>query len=315
VARRARASCRLGTRVRNVIILVGALLSASPVAGAEVPVVAASIRPVHAIAATVMAGIGTPELLLPNGASLHAHALRPSEARLLTRAKVVFWVGPSLEMFLAKPIEALAGKSQVVTLMSAAGLEPLPSRTGGLWETGDPAEAGRSKLPDGHIWLDPRNAVAMANAMAEALAVADPVNAAEYWANAENFSREAMVFDKALHVRLTPIREKPFLVFHDATQYFEARYRLAALGSVSVTPDQPPGARRLAAIQERLREVGPVCIFSEPQFEPRTVQMLVEGSGARTGVLDPEGATLKDGPGLYFTLMRNIADELLRCLA
>jgi zinc transport system substrate-binding protein len=82
-----------------------------------------------------------------------------------------------------------------------------------------------------------------------------------------------------------------------------------------VTPDQPPGARRLAAIQERLREVGAVCIFSEPQFEPRTVQMLVEGSGARTGVLDPEGATLKDGPALYFTLMRNLADELLRCLA
>jgi zinc transport system substrate-binding protein len=314
VTRRARASDGSDVDVRTFIFLLAALSSAAPAAGAEVPAVVTSIRPVHAIAATVMAGVGTPELLLPNLASLHAHALRPSEARLLTRAKVVFWVGPSLEAFLAKPLEALAGKSQVVTLMNAAGLEPLPSRTGGLWEIDAPADAGRSTLPDGHIWLDPRNAVAMANAMAEALAVADPVNAQEYWANAEAFSRDAMAFDKDLHVRLTPIREKPFLVFHDATQYFESRYRLAALGSVSVTPDQPPGARRLAAIQERLREVGAVCIFSEPQFEPRTVQMLVEGSGARTGVLDPEGATLKDGPGLYFTLMRNLADELLRCL-
>ncbi len=315
MARRVRARDRSGFDVRHIFFLITVLLSASPAATAEVPAVVASIRPVQAIAATVMAGVGTPDLLLPNIASLHAHALRPSEARLLSRAKVVFWVGPSLEAFLAKPLEALAGKSHVVTLMNAPGLQPLPSRTGGLWETDGHAEDGHSKLPDGHIWLDPRNAVAMANAMAEALAVADPVNAAEYWANAENFSREAMAFDKALHVRLTPIREKPFLVFHDATQYFEARYRLAALGSVSVTPDQPPGARRLAAIQERLREVGAVCIFSEPQFEPRTVQMLVEGSGAHTGVLDPEGATLKDGSGLYFTLMRNLADELLRCLA
>jgi zinc transport system substrate-binding protein len=300
--------------VRSVFALIAVLLAVSPAATAEVPTVAASIRPVQAIAAEVMKGVGAPQLLLGSAASLHANALRPSEARLLSQARVVFWVGPSLEAFLAKPLEALAGKAQVVTLMNAQGLEILPSRAGGLWDS-EQSGSNPSKLPDGHIWLDPRNAVAMANAMAEALAVADPVNAEKYWANAETFSRDAMSLDKDLHVRLASVRAKPFLVFHDATQYFEARYRLAALGSVSVTPDQPPGARRLAAIQERLREAKAVCIFTEPQFEPKTVQMLVESSGARTGVLDPEGAALKDGPGLYFTLLRGLADELVRCLA
>ncbi|MCC6913467.1 MAG: zinc ABC transporter substrate-binding protein [Rhodospirillaceae bacterium] len=296
--------------MRRILFFISALLAAAP-AAAEVPVVVASVRPVQTIAAAVMKGVGTPQVLLGNAASLHAHALKPSEARLLSRAKVVFWVGPSLEVFLAKPLAALAGKARVVSLINAPGLEVLPFRAGGVWEQ---AEAPHDAAPDGHIWLSPPNAVAMANAMADALAVADPVNATEYWANAEAFSRDAMALDRDLHIRLAPVRVKPFLVFHDAYQYFEARYRLAALGSVSVTPDQPPSARRLAAIQERLREAKAVCIFSEPQFEPRHVQMLVEGSGARPGVLDPEGASLKDGPNLYFTLLRGLADELTRCL-
>ncbi|MCA0201708.1 MAG: zinc ABC transporter substrate-binding protein [Proteobacteria bacterium] len=297
--------------MRRILFFIAALFAVAP-AWAEVPKVVASVRPVQTIAAAVMKGVGVPQVLLGNAASLHAHALKPSEARLLSQAKVVFWVGPSLEAFLTKPIAALAGKARVISLMNAPGLEILTSRAGGVWEQGE--EPRDPTLPDGHIWLSPPNAVAMANAMAEALAVADPVNATEYWANAETFSREAMALDRDLHIRLAAVRQKPFLVFHDAYQYFEARYRLAALGSISVTPDQPPSARRLTAIQERLREAKAVCIFSEPQFEPRHVQMLVEEAGARAGVLDPEGAALKDGPNLYFTLMRGLADELLRCL-
>lgn len=296
----------------RVVSLLMAFVLSSPAFAADAVTVVVSVRPLQGIAAAVMKGVGTPQVLLGNAASLHAHALKPSEARLLSQAKVVFWVGPSLEAFLAKPLEALAGKARVATLMTGAGVQTLPVRSGGLWEDGhSPAE---SALADGHIWLDPRNAVAMANVMAETLAVADPIHAADYWANAETFSREVMALDRDLHVRLAPVREKPFLVFHDAYQYFESRYRLAALGSVSVTPDQPPGARRIAAIQEKLREVGAVCIFSEPQFEARHVQMLVESTGARTGVLDPEGAGLKDGTGLYFALLRGLADELVRCL-
>jgi zinc transport system substrate-binding protein len=303
--------------VRLAFALLAALLAAAPAparAAAGGPLVAVSIRPVQAIAAEVMGGVARPQLLLDSAASLHAHVLRPSEARLLTQARVVFWIGPPLETFLAKPLEALAGKAWVVALIDAQGVETLPARAGGVWESGHVSGAG-PRPPDGHIWLDPRNAVAMANAMADTLAVADPANAERYWANAEAFSRSAMALDKDLHARLASVRAKPFLVLHDATQYLEARYRLAALGSISVTPDQPPGARRLAAIQERLREAKAVCIFTEPQFEPKTVQMLVEGSGARTGVLDPEGTALKDGPGLYFTLLRGLADEVLRCLA
>jgi len=291
------------------LITPSALAAASH--GPSAPNVVASIRPVEVIAAAVMSGVGKPQLLLGNAASLHAHAMKPSEARFLTQADVVFWTGPSLEAFLAKPLAALAGKSRVVALMDASGVESLPMRAGGLW---DDVESPATSLPDGHIWLDPRNAIAMANAMAETLAVVDPVNAERYWANTETFSRDAMALDRALHMRLAPVREKPFLVFHDAFQYFEARYRLAAIGSIGVTPEQSPGARRLSAIQQRVREGGAVCIFSEPQFEPKVVQMLLEGTGARPGMLDAEGVSLGTGAGSYATLMNRLADELVRCL-
>ena len=301
--------------MRHALLLFAALLVAAPTHGAEAPPVVASVRPIQAIAAAVMAGAGSPQLLLPGTAALHTHALRPSEARLLAKARVVFWIGPPLETSLGKPLAALAQKPHVVALIEAPGVELLRARIGGLWEHGAHAREADSAPADGHIWLDVRNAVAIANVMAESLAVVDPFNAERYWSNAEAFSRDAMALDKTLHVRFAPVREKPFLVFHDATQYFEARYRLAAMGSIGVMPDQPPGAQRLAAIQEKLRGVGAVCIFSEPQIEPRTVQMLVEGFGAKTGVLDPEGVTLQGGPNLYFNLMRGLADEFLRCLA
>ena len=297
----------------RILSFIAMLLVGLP-AMAQAPTVVASVRPVHAVASAVMAGVGKPQLLLPAGASLHAHAMKPSEARLLSQAKVVFWIGPSLEAFLVKPLAALAGKAQVVSLINAPGMEVLPARAAGVEADHGHDHAADPKLPDGHIWLDPRNAVAMANAMAEALAVADPVNAQDYWANAETFSRDAMGVDRDLHIQLARVRDKPFLVFHDAYQYFETRYRLASQGSISLSPEQPPSARRLAAIQEKMRQGGAVCIFSEPQFEPRYVQMLVEGSGARTGVLDPEGAALTDGPDLYFNLLRSMADELARCL-
>lgn len=298
--------------MRYTLVLIAALLAARPAAAAEPPAVVASIRPVQAIAVEVMKGVGAPQLLLASASSLHAHSLKPSEAKLLSQATVVFWVAPWLEAFLEKPLVALAGNAAVVRLIDAPGVETLVPCASGI---ADNCRSGTTARPNAHIWLDPRNAVAMANRMAEALATADPNNAEAYWANAEAFSRAATAMDKDLHLRLAPVRNKPFVVFHDATQYFESRYRLASIGSVSVDPEQPLSARRLAEIQDKLREVKAVCIFSEPQFEPKAVQMLADSTGARTGVLDPEGTALAEGPGLYFTMMRGLADELLRCLA
>ena len=111
-----------------------------------------------------------------------------------------------------------------------------------------------------------------------------------------------------------PLEARGFIVFHDAYQYFETRFGLNAAGSITLNPERKPGAKRLYDIRRRIIESGAHCVFQEPQFEPKSLQMLVESSGLRTGVLDPEGVALENGSGLYFSLLRGLADELLRCL-
>ena len=115
--------------------------------------------------------------------------------------------------------------------------------------------------------------------------------------------------------QLEPVHDKGFIVFHDAYQYFEQRFDVSAIGSITVSPEVMPGAERVSELREKISDLSATCVFSEPQFEPKLVETLVDGTGARTGVIDPLGATLVKGPDLYFQLLRNMASSLKKCLS
>ncbi len=176
-----------------------------------------------------------------------------------------------------------------------------------------PAE-GDDGVLDGHLWLDPENAVAVARAIAASLAAADPADAAVYAANAEAFAAEMADLTQALDGTLAPVRGRPFLVFHDAYQYFEHRFDIHAAGSVALHEGVTPGTARVAELRDRVAGEGIVCAFTEPQFEPKLLQTILEGSEVRTGALDPLGAALPPGAGLYPALLQGIADGLVACL-
>ena len=297
-------------------IVIGIWTALTP-AYAAAPRVVASIKPLHALVAGVMEGVGLPDVLIKGSGSLHAYALRPSEAELLHEADIVFWVGPVFETFLTKPLAALAANAQTVALIDAPGVKVLRARAGGVW--GDGAEDGghdhAGARDDGHIWLSPSNTKAMVAAIAQTLSARDQANAVRYHDNAAALTSKLDRLDADLRRTLMPMRNKPFIAFHDAYQYFEAAYGLKAVGSITVTPERAAGARRIAEIRDKISGLGSICVFSEPQFEPKLVQTLVSETQAKTGVLDPEGSTLAQGPDLYFNLMRNLADNLVRCLA
>ncbi len=281
------------------------VLSVIGAARADPPRVVASIVPVHAIVAAVMEGVAAPALVVERGGSPHAYALRPSDARALARADLVFWMGAGLETFLAKPLAALADTARVVTLTDAEEIRHLPVRAGG--KPGDAA--------DPHVWLDPANAVVIARAAAAALADADPDNRAIYAANAERFAARADALDAELEAFLAPVRTTPYAVLHDAFQHFERRYRLNAVGAVTAGPEHMPGAKRIQRIRERIETLGAPCLFSEPQFATALAETIARDVNARTGVLDPLGAALEPGPDAYFALMRGLARALVDCLA
>ncbi|MBB4008004.1 zinc transport system substrate-binding protein [Rhizobium taibaishanense] len=309
------------------LALSGLALSglALPGLAAAAPKVVASVKPVNSIAAAIMMGVGTPTLLVEGAGSPHDYSLKPSKAKALQQADVIFWVGPNLEIFLDKPLDALAGKAKVVALSQAEGVTLLPVREGGAFEAHDDGDDDHGHDHDGahhddheahdmHIWLDPANAKAMASTIAKTLSEADKVNAATYATNLAAFDARIDAMDKEIDAKLAPIKDKPFIVFHDAYQYFEHRYHVAVAGSVTVSPDRAPGAERVAAIRAKIKSLGATCIFAEPQFTPKLISVVAEGSKARTGTLDPLGAALADGPDLYPQLMQNLASAMSDCL-
>ena len=168
---------------------------------------------------------------------------------------------------------------------------------------------------DMHLWLDPKNAKAMVHEIEEVLSKADPANAAKYKANAEALEGKLDALTAEISKTIAPVKNRPFVVFHDAYQYFENRFGVSAAGSITVSPEKLPGAKRLKEIQAKVKELGATCVFSEPQFQPKLVKVVTEGTKARAGVLDPLGADLKDGPELYFTLLRNMAKSMKECLS
>ena len=167
---------------------------------------------------------------------------------------------------------------------------------------------------DPHIWLDPVNAKVLVQEIEEALAAADPDHAATYDANAEAVTAKLDALISDVEAEVAGLSDKGFIVFHDAYHYFEERFGLEAAGSITVSPEVMPGAERVAELRDKVQDLGATCIFSEPQFEPRLVQTISEGTGARSGVLDPLGADLTDGPDLYFQLIRNMATSFRTCL-
>lgn len=167
---------------------------------------------------------------------------------------------------------------------------------------------------DGHIWLDPVNAKLMLKAIGEALAQADPVNAAAYARNVRAGEEKLDILISEVDTLLSPARGKGFIVFHDAYQYFEKRFDIEAAGSVTVNPEVKPSAERVALIRDKVRELNAVCAFAEPQFESRLIDVVIEGTDAKTAVLDPLGSGLEDGPELYFQLIRGMARSMQQCL-
>jgi len=301
-------------------------------AWAEAPKVVVSIKPIHSLVASVMHGVGEPVLLVRGGASPHSYTMKPSDAKALSAADLVVWVGPELEGFLEKPLKANAPKATRLTLMDQKGMALLQAREGGAWEPHDHGHEDGHKDHDhkghdhaadhdddhdelnSHIWLDPANARAIVTATADALAAKDPADAEAYRSNADRTLQTIDALDAELKAALAPLKDKPFVVFHDAYQYFEARYDLSAVGSITVSPDRRPSAKRLSAIRAKIAGLNAACVFAEPQFEPTLVRTVVEGTKAKTGVLDPEGAGLPEGEALYPTLMRNLAASLRGCL-
>lgn len=291
-------------------------------AWAEAPEIVVTLKPVHALVAAVMEGVGTPHLLLDGGASPHTYALKPSDTRRIANADVIVRVSRQLEIFLVKPLAQVGRRATVITLDELPGVTLHKLRGGGDFDAHQHAHSAKShthdhggaQAVDGHLWLDPANARIAALRIADALAAKVPSEADRFRQNAKMLAARLATLDEQLAVDLKPLAGRPFIVFHDAYQYLERRYGLSAVGAVTLNPEVPPSANRISQLRARLVRNGIVCVFAEPQFSPRTIDTIIEGTNVRRASLDPLGAELPAGPDQYFAMMTGLARDLRDCL-
>ena len=314
---------------------------------AEIKVVA-SIKPIHSLASYLMDGINKPDLIVDGYSSPHGFALKPSHAKMLQEADIIFYVGEGLENFLEKPLKSIAKKAEKIELMEIKGLQKLKFRERNIFDDHDDhghdedghkeddhaehehEEDGHKEDDhddhgheedgheghahgeyDPHIWLDPVNAKVILNEMVKHLIENDEKNASIYKSNLNKALKDIDGLIKNVKSELN--KDFKSIVFHDAYQYFEVRFNVTVLGAFTVNTDVMPGAEQLSEIREIIEHDKVSCIFSEPQFNPNIINAVAKDMNIKTGVLDPLGATLDPGKDLYFDLIKNMSKSFKGC--
>ncbi|MDP8859487.1 zinc ABC transporter substrate-binding protein ZnuA [Serratia marcescens] len=302
-------------------LLASALLMAGPLSSASAAVVT-SIRPLGFIAAAIADGVTPTEVLLPDGASPHDFALRPSDIQRLRSADLVLWVGPDMEAFLTKALVPISA-TRKLAISELPAVKPLLMKgeedddhehAGEAHNHADDDHGHHHGEYNMHVWPSPEIAKVTAIAIHDRLLELMPQNKDKLDANLRQFENLLTQTDKNVGNMLTPVQGKGYFVFHDAYGYFEKHYGLSPLGHFTVNPEIQPGAQRLHQIRTQLVEQKAVCVFAEPQFRPAVINAVAKGTKVRSGTLDPLGTGIaleKDSYGKFLTQLSN---QYVSCL-
>ncbi|MBA0216725.1 zinc ABC transporter substrate-binding protein ZnuA [Pectobacterium brasiliense] len=316
------------------VFVASALLASGMSISAASAAVITSIRPLGFIASAIADGVTPTEVLLPDGASPHDYALRPSDVQRLQSAELVIWVGPEMEAFLAKPLAKVSPEKQITLSALPAIKSGLEKEAGHDHEDDhdqahddhgkehDHSHAAHDDGDDGHhhgeynmhIWLSPEMTKQAAIAIHAKLLELMPQNKDKLDANLLYFTDKIGQADEKIVKMLAPVQGKGYFVFHDAYGYFEKHYGLSPLGHFTVNPEIQPGAQRLHQIRTQLVEHKAVCIFAEPQFRPAVINAVAKGTDVRSGVLDPLGSTIALGRDSYADFLLQLSNQYVSCL-
>ena len=325
------------------------LFAGSLAANAEIKVVT-TIKPLHSLISNVMDGVGEPSLIIEGSTSPHSFVLKPSHAKMIEQADIIFWIGEDIETFMEKPLESIAKNAKKISFMELTSIEKLKFREENIFDHDDHEDHGHGEDKDhddhghgekkdhddhghgedkdhddhghgheghhhgefdGHIWLDPANAKEMLHEIAHELADLDPDNASKYESNADQAIKSIDKMIKDIDTNIN--KDAKFIVFHDAYQYFETRFGVMTAGALTLNTDVLPGAKQISEIQKVITERDIKCIFSEPQFNPKIIETIAQDTGIKTGVLDPLGSIFDANKMQYFKLINDLGNKLKDC--
>ena len=300
--------------------------------------VVTTIKPLHSLISRIMETRGEPQLIIEGTNNPHTFVFKPSHAKMIEEADIIFWIGEDLEAFMEKPLDSLAEKAQVISFMELSSIEKLKFREKNIFDDHDghedehegheddddhghkdddhdddhkDAHAHAHGEFDPHIWLDPENAKEMVKIIRDELIKIDPEGQRQYSVNTAGATLELDNLINSVEKELS--KDISYIVFHDAYQYFENRFGVIPAGALTLNPDVLPGAKQIADIQDVINDKGIKCIFSEPQYNPKIIETLGNDMNVSTGIIDPLGAFIDAGPTMYVELINGIANSIKEC--
>jgi zinc transport system substrate-binding protein len=287
-----------------------------PTVACASPRVVVTLKPIHALVAGVMEGVGSPVLLLPDRASPHTFQLKPSTLKQIKDADLIVWVGPNLETFMTKSVEQASPQYGVLTLGTLKNIKTQPQRQGREWSCSSCSHDHTHDATgnDPHIWLSVDNAIAIVDAVANKLSTVDPLNAHLYQSNAKQSTDKLKALKSSLETELKPVQNLPFLVYHDGYQYFEKEFHLNAKGTMITNPHLPLSAYGLKTIKEQIQSQNIKCVFRETEFNDKLIQQSLKDLSIKIVELDPLGARYPEGPNNYIQTMKGLGKDMIECL-
>jgi len=291
------------------LIFTAALLLA-PLAKAEAPRVVTSIAPLQGVIADIMRGVGTPELLLDEPTPPHDFAMRPSQAKAISDADVLFYIGQNMEPWLEKALQSRSDNKLVIALGNMPSLNLLEARE--LDEFGaqhdEHDEHDDESIYDPHMWLDPSNVLIWLDIITGVLEIADPENKLAYRTNLARSHAEIITATEKTRRSLNTLADIELIVTHDSFQYFEDAFGLTVIGAFSDSDGQTAGARSLNTLLGKLG--ANTCAINDTTEPSRIAANLPDNINLVT--IDPMGYE-QLGEGYYPRLLNTLTQSLLEC--
>jgi zinc transport system substrate-binding protein len=313
--------------------------------------VAASIRPLHSLVQMVLGEQGQAVLLLDGRVSPHNIVLRPSDRKHLSKADLVFIIDPGFEPLFAKALSVKDRNERLVVMTKAEGIRLKDRRLYRAFghedhvhddekhddehedekhddehddeKHDDHDDHGHSHDDHGHdhlygkldlhLWLDPANAAAMIDLIQTRLAAVYPGIADAFQQNAIAAKQDLITLDADIHALLSPYQDRQVIVYHDAYSYFEDAYGIEARASILDHHDAQADIRRVRMLRQLVAGDEIACLFHEPQFDAKLLNLIDPQSRLRHVSLDPIGHDFVAGADQYRLMMMGIARSMVSC--
>ena len=239
-------------------------------------------------------------LVGPNG-DVHVYTPAPADAKKIADAKLLVVNGLGLEGWLPRLVQSSGSKAMIVT--ATDGITPLKL----------------DSAADTHAWQSVVDAKVYVSNIRDALATADPTDAAAFRANAAGYLAKLDALDRevrSLVAQIPPARRK-VISTHNAFGYFAAAYGIEFIAPLGVSTESEASARDIARIITQVRAEKIPAVFLENISDVRLIRRISAETGASIGgtLFSDSLSDEKGAAPTYIDMVRHNIKALTSALA